>query len=179
MALAALVVMTGALHEDGLADVADGFWGGFARVRRLEIMRDSRIGSYGVLALILSLGLRGAALIAMADALAVALLASAVISRAAIVWIMAALPHARDNGLSVSTGRPPPGTVRLALLFAALIAVLLIGWGALWVLLGAVAATLGCAAIARAKIGGQTGDVLGATQQITEIAALTILTTIV
>ncbi len=172
LALALLVVMTGALHEDGLADVADGFWGGFDRARRLDIMKDSHIGSYGVLALILSLGLRGAALIALADHLAVALLASAALSRAAMAHVMHKLPNARTTGLSAQTGRPPRQAVRIALLIAVGVVVLLTGWGAVWILLAAIAATYACARIAQAKIAGQTGDVLGATQQITEISTL-------
>ena len=65
-ALAALVLLTGGFHEDGLADTADGFGGGRTRERKLEIMRDSRIGSYGALALVLSVGIRAAALATMA-----------------------------------------------------------------------------------------------------------------
>ena len=172
LALALLIVMTGALHEDGLADVADGFWGGFTRDRRLEIMRDSHIGSYGVLALTGSVGLRAATLVLLADHLAIALLVSASLSRAAMAWVMAGLPHARSDGLSVHTGRPGHRTVALALGLAALVTLPLLGSSALWVLAVAILATLACRSIARAKIGGQTGDVLGATQQITEIATL-------
>ena len=171
LALTTLVILTGALHEDGLADTADGFWGGFDRARRLDIMRDSRIGSYGVLALVLSLALRGAALIALSDHLFAALLASAALSRAAIAYVMDTLPPARRDGLSRATGTPGPGAVQTALAVAALAALLLAGWAGLLALTFAAVATVLVANLALAKIGGQTGDILGATQQITEIAA--------
>ncbi|WP_457772913.1 adenosylcobinamide-GDP ribazoletransferase [Phycobium rhodophyticola] len=172
LALALMVIQTGALHEDGLADVADGFWGGTTPARRLEIMKDSAIGSYGTLALILSLGLRGAALVALADHLAVALFTAAALSRAAMPAVMCALPNARSNGLSAHTGRPSAATLLIALAIATLATILLTGWSALWLLPIAALTTLACAKIAQAKIGGQTGDTLGATQQITEIATL-------
>ncbi|WP_068117147.1 adenosylcobinamide-GDP ribazoletransferase [Tropicimonas marinistellae] len=176
LALAAQVMLTGAMHEDGLADSADGLWGGWDPARRLEIMKDSRIGSYGVLALILGMGLRWSALAALCSGpgagLLPALLAAAVLSRAAMVALMAGLPNAREGGLSRAVGRPGAGRAVLAAALALGLSVAVLGWQAL-VLAGAVcAATLGAAAIARAKIGGQTGDILGATQQVAEIAAL-------
>ena len=109
LTLATGVAVTGALHEDGLADSADGLWGGWTRERRLEIMRDSRIGTYGVLALVFVTGLRWAALTAIvaAGALLGPLLAAAMLSRAAMAVLMARLPHARTDGLGHGTGRPP------------------------------------------------------------------------
>ena len=172
LALATLVVLTGALHEDGLADVADGFWGGQTRARRLEIMRDSRVGSYGVLALVLALALRGAALIALADHLTVALLAAAATSRAAMAYVMETLPPARRDGLSQATGRPGLQATQAAVALAALAALIFAGWAGLAALVAAAIACVLCANLALAKIGGQTGDVLGATQQITEITVL-------
>src|SRR5690349_9302793 len=90
LALAATVAVTGALHEDGLADVADGFGGGKTVERKLEIMRDSRIGTYGVCALILSFMLRAGALAAIADPklVAFALAAAHAMSRAALPAFM-------------------------------------------------------------------------------------------
>lgn len=176
LALSLMVLQTGALHEDGLADVADGFWGGATPARRLEIMKDSAIGSYGTLALILSLGLRGAALISLTDHLAIALLTSAILSRGAMVAIMHALPPARPNGLSAQTGRPSLETVLIALGLSAVLTLLLIGWSAFWLLLITGLAGVFVAKIALAKINGQTGDVLGASQQIIEIAMLISLT---
>ena len=174
LVLAVQVILTGAMHEDGLADSADGLWGGLERTRRLEIMKDSHIGSYGVLALILSLGLRWSALVALvAGGDWPVVIAVAMLSRAMMAGVMAALPNARDGGLSRSVGRPGTGPAVLALALALL---------ATWALAGpavagiggaaAVLAACGAAALARAKIGGQTGDILGATQQVAEIAAL-------
>lgn len=173
LTLAAMVIITGALHEDGLADTADGLWGGWDRDRRLEIMKDSRIGAYGVIALILGLGLRWQALAAILDiALWPALIASAMLSRAAMVPLMTFLPNARACGLSQNVGRPAKSTALLAGAAAGLAAV--VAFQTFGVVLLAVTAltAASCALIARAKIGGQTGDILGATQQITEISVL-------
>ncbi|MDV7142794.1 adenosylcobinamide-GDP ribazoletransferase [Tropicimonas sp. TH_r6] len=174
LVLAGQVIMTGAMHEDGLADSADGLWGGWTKERRLEIMKDSRIGSYGVLAMVLSMGLRWSAIAALGSALLPALLASALLSRAAIICLMAGLPNAREGGLSRAVGRPGAATVTLGVVLAVLLSLALTGWIGLGLALVAAAAALICAAIARAKIGGQTGDILGAAQQICEIAILAV-----
>lgn len=175
LALGAMVILTGALHEDGLADAADGFWGGADPARRLEIMRDSRIGTYGAAALILSSLLRWSALAALAAAGAWAgALVAAVASRAAMTAVAALLPHARPGGLSASVGRPG----RDAALGAAALGVLACGLAPEAALATAtllVALTVGAAALARAKVGGQTGDVLGAVQVAAECAALAAL----
>lgn len=174
LTLAALIVMTGAMHEDGLADAADGLWGGWDKTRRLEIMKDSRIGVYGVVALALGLGLRWQALILLigAGTLWPALIVTAMLSRAAMVCVMAYLPSARTTGLSQSVGRPSRKTALIAAGIAIIFAFVFWKIAALWLLFAACLATLICAAIAKAKIGGQTGDILGATQQITEIVIL-------
>jgi adenosylcobinamide-GDP ribazoletransferase len=173
LALATQVMLTGAMHEDGLADTADGLWGGFDRPRRLEIMKDSRIGAYGVIALILSVGLRWSALSAlMALAGVWPLVALAMLSRAMMPALMSWLPHARDTGLSQSVGRPRALPCGVAVLLAALLSLPLIGAMALPVLIAMGAATAGLGLLARAKIGGQTGDILGASQQLAEIAGL-------
>lgn len=134
-------------------------------------MKDSYIGTYGVLALSLSVGLRwqALALILTAPNLWAILPAAALLSRAVMVPMMAALPNARTEGLSHSVGRPTSATALTAL---ALCAIYLIIFNGLWLIIPAILAPLICAAIAKAKIGGQTGDVLGATQQVTEIALL-------
>lgn len=180
LSLAVLIVTTGAMHEDGLADCADGLWGGWDAARRLEIMKDSHIGVYGVLALILGLLLRWQALSVAIDAghLWAALIATAMISRAMMVPVMARLPHARTTGLSHSVGRPPIATARVAECIAVLAAILLLGWNGLVVLLAAFLAATACALIAKAKINGQTGDILGATQNLTEISVLVTLATL-
>ncbi|RVV99805.1 adenosylcobinamide-GDP ribazoletransferase [Mesobaculum littorinae] len=181
MALAVGTTITGGLHEDGLADTADGLWGGHDKARRLEIMRDSRIGSYGVLALILSIGLRWAALatLCVAGGAGAALVAAAMLSRAAMGALAAALQHARADGLSVATGRPDRPTAALGAGIAVVMTLILCGWAAILLVLVVAAVTWACGAIARSKIGGQTGDILGATQQMTELAVLATLAAMV
>ncbi|WP_298494034.1 adenosylcobinamide-GDP ribazoletransferase [uncultured Maritimibacter sp.] len=172
--LLTLIVTTGALHEDGLADCADGFWGGHDRDRRLEIMKDSRMGSYGTIALVMSLLIRWylmTGIVAQGGWLG-PLLAVATLSRATMPLLMAALPNARGSGLSASVGVPERATVALGLLLAVLGAFALTGADALAPILWTAVGVTTVAAIARTKIGGQTGDVLGATQQVAEIAAL-------
>ncbi len=179
----ALVAVCGALHEDGLADVADGFGGASQRERRLEIMKDSRVGSYGVIALCGSLLLRVAALAAIlaqhgAPAAAIALLAVAAASRAAMVWLWAELPDALDKGLAASIGKPADGTVTFAsicgLVLFAVGGVVATGFfSTLVALLLAVLAARLFARLCRRMIGGVTGDTLGACQQIVEISLLT------
>ena len=174
VALAAQIALSGGLHEDGLADTADGFWGGSAPARRLEIMKDSRIGSYGVIALVLSLGLRWQALSLLfaSGHVAAPLVAAAVLSRGTMAVLMSALPNARGEGLSASVGRPSQGTALLAVGVALALSLAAVGWAILGPLLWLALATIGLAGLARAKIGGQTGDVLGASQQIGEVAVL-------
>lgn len=175
LALATACLITGALHEDGLADVADGFGGGASRDDKLAIMRDSRIGSFGVLALVFSVGLRAGALVSFRDAgaAALALIAAHTLSRAVLPAAMRALPPARTEGLSFDAGQPSPDAVALAGLIGALLAVLFLGLaaGLVAVVAGALAAFL-FGALAKRQIGGHTGDVLGALQQVTEVTVL-------
>jgi hypothetical protein len=115
IAVAATVAVTGALHEDGLADTVDGFGGGGDRERKLQIMRDSRIGTYGVVALVLALGARVVALASFeddADAIAALVLCQAA-SRALIVAVMRRAPLARSDGLAASAGRPTQATMHV------------------------------------------------------------------
>lgn len=179
LALAAGALLTGALHEDGLADTADGLWGGQTRARRLEIMRDSRVGSYGVLALVLVTGLRWAALAGLAAqggwVLLAGLVTAGAVSRAAMAAVMAALANARGEGLAASVGRPSVAGAGVACLVALGLAVVLAGWAGLAMALGAAVAAVAVARVAQARIGGQTGDVLGATQQVAEAVALIVL----
>ncbi len=176
VALACLVIMTGALHEDGLADAADGLWGGWNRAQRLDIMRDSRIGSYGVIALVFGISARWAALWILFDVgfgtAFWGLVAAAALSRASLPALMAALPPARPDGLARAVGRPPRDTALLAAAVGAVIAVLAFGWSGLAAAIAVGLAAVVTGHIARARIGGQTGDILGAAQQVTEIAAL-------
>jgi adenosylcobinamide-GDP ribazoletransferase len=175
VALAATILVTGGFHEDGLADVADGFGGGQDRADKLAIMRDSRIGSFGVLALLLGLGLRAAALAALASsaAAAAALIAAHALSRALLPPLMSLLPLARERGLAAATGRPGRRDIWTALALGAAIAWLMEGFGvAMLLLFVAVLAAAAVGLLARAQIGGYTGDVLGAAQQAAETAVL-------
>jgi adenosylcobinamide-GDP ribazoletransferase len=180
LATAALVAVTGALHEDGLADVADGFGGGSTRERKLEIMRDSRIGAYGAVALALALILRVGALAASLDGpfgrAALSLILVAAISRAGALMPLALLPAARADGAGAAAGRLE-GSALAAAWGSALVIALgagLVALGLVHALVAALmsgAAALGVVAMARRAIGGQTGDVAGAAQQCAEIAA--------
>jgi adenosylcobinamide-GDP ribazoletransferase len=169
--LAISVIATGAMHEDGLADSADGLWGGWDKARRLAIMKDSHIGVYGVCAIALALLIRWLALstIVAFGIHWMALIAVATLSRTSMVVLMATMPNARDSGLSQTVGLAPTQTTWLAIGIGVMVAV---ACGYAGMILVAAIATLACGLIARAKIGGQTGDVLGATQQIAELAVL-------
>lgn len=180
LALAAGLLATGGLHEDGLADVADGFGGGANRDRKLEIMRDSRIGSYGTLALILIVGLRWSALATLAshDAgqAAAALLAIAIASRAGLPVMLAVLPPARQDGLGHAAARPSRLRTALAVAFGILALVFLLGGAAaISIALAQGIALLAMGRLALRQIGGQTGDVLGAMQQTGDLCAWIVL----
>jgi adenosylcobinamide-GDP ribazoletransferase len=185
LAFAATLCLTGALHEDGLADTADGFGGGTTRERRLEIMRDSRIGTYGTLALVTAAIAKVAAVAAIVPALGwwsvLMLAASGAASRAAIVWLMAKTPAGRSDGLSASTGQPNGVTLRWTLYIGLAIAFVLLWWtvgflDAIFALLAGAAATLAVQRLALRQIGGQTGDVCGTVQVTSEIAMLAAVT---
>lgn len=174
------VMITGALHEDGLADTADGLWGGWDRARRLEIMKDSRIGSYGVVALILAFAARWTAISALlahgghhgAVGIGAALIAAGALSRGGLPGVMHLVAPARADGLSVHTGRPDRMGAVWAAGIACGLAFALLGWAAFAALLLTLLALLGLAVLAKARIGGQTGDILGAMQVVVEIAVL-------
>ena len=175
LALGATILLTGGFHEDGLADTADGFGGGPTRARKLEIMRDSRIGSYGVLALILSLGLRVGALEAIGDAglVTTALIAAHGVSRACLPLAMMCLPPARSDGLAARIARPGPAQVGPALAIAVILAVALLPLiSALWILLIAGLTVVVVLWLTARQIGGVSGDSLGALQQTSEVTVL-------
>jgi len=175
LALAATTLLTGALHEDGLADTADGLGGGRTRERKLEIMRDSRIGTYGVCALILSFGLRWSALAAIANpwAVALALCAAHTAARAGLPAFMSQVAPARPDGLSASAGSPPGRSIAIAFAVGILALTLALGPGkALVSLILLSLAGLMLARLAIRQIGGQTGDILGAFEQTGEILIL-------
>lgn len=178
LAIGASIAATGALHEDGLADSADGLFSGRPRERVLEIMRDSRIGTFGALALILSVGLRAGSLATLADG-AAALIAVHALSRGWLPWLMWQDNPARSDGLAVHAGKPVQANVFWAAGFGLAIAVIAIGiLPALLTAAVSAGFALAVAALARRRLGGYTGDTLGAAQQVAEIGALLALTTI-
>lgn len=178
LALAAMAIATGALHEDGLADTADGL-GGRDAARRLEIMRDSHIGAYGTLALVFVVaakigGLGGLAFSSPGQG--AALIAAGALSRA----MLAVVPHlaepARDDGLGAGFGQAPPAMVVVAVLLGAVVTGLVlapagIGYVVVAMIVAFVSALV-VTALARQAFGGYTGDVLGAVQQIVEVAVI-------
>ncbi|WP_096785257.1 adenosylcobinamide-GDP ribazoletransferase [Rhodobacter sp. CZR27] len=173
LALGMQALATGAMHEDGLADTADGLWGGWTRERRLEIMKDSRSGSYGVAALVLVGLVRWSALAAVLEAGSWgAVVAAAVLSRVPMVVLMAWLPNARGAGLSQSLGRPDRRQALVAAGVGLGVALAFGGPEALVMAAAGAAAAGILGLVAQAKIGGQTGDILGASQQLSEAAAL-------
>lgn len=177
LAVAATALATGCLHEDGLADTADGFGGGHERARVLEILRDSRIGTYGVIALIVSFLLRIGALSSLAAAGAgpaiLALIAAHTGARGALPLVMRAVPRAREDGLSAGAGRPSPNVAAGALALGIVVMLVCLGFGA--TLVSAVLVAMALVLLARMairKIGGQTGDVLGTAEQASEVLIL-------
>jgi adenosylcobinamide-GDP ribazoletransferase len=175
LALVAAGFLTGALHEDGFADTADGFGGGRDREQKLAIMRDSRQGSYGVVALILSIGLRAVALASIPGPIegGLALIAAHAGSRALLPPAMRLLKPARTDGLGAMAGTPTLAATLVAVAIGVFVVLGLLGpvRGLIAILVAgmAVAAT---AMLARRQIGGYTGDVLGTFQQIGEIVML-------
>lgn len=172
------VLLTGAFHEDGLADVADAFAGGWDREQRLRILRDPLHGSYGVAAMSGSIVLRIVCLATLVPAVgAAALLAAHTLARGAAVGAMAVFPTARPDGLGADYTRSLRPTAASVGVFAALVVgAIATGW---WVLPLAASAGIGAVAmgvLAVRKIGGVTGDVLGAIEQIAECLVLVTVT---
>jgi adenosylcobinamide-GDP ribazoletransferase len=174
LALAATLLATGCLHEDALSDVADGFGGGKTREKKLEIMRDSRIGTYGACALGFSLLIRWSVLSEFASPVYVflALIAAHAASRGLLGAFMHLLPAARSDGLSVDAGTVSAETAIAGAVLGA-VTLLALGFGgavAAFILLGLLFAAF--RVLCRSQIGGQTGDTVGALQQFGEIAVL-------
>lgn len=180
LALGLQTGLTGGLHEDGLADCADGFGGGRTRDRILEIMKDSRLGAYGGIALVFSFMFRMEALAVLGvaagpTAAAMVMIAVNAASRAALVWHWSDLPPAKSAGVAAGAGQPAGLSTIVAIASGVAIYVLLIGTslGSLPCLAGAVclaAAMLGFRRLTRGKIQGHTGDTLGASEQVAEMA---------
>jgi adenosylcobinamide-GDP ribazoletransferase len=179
--LAATTIATGALHEDGLVDTADGFGGGATPARKLEIMRDSHIGSYGALALLLSVVVRVGAIAALGDPprVMLGLCLSGMLGRGGIIVLLLALRPARADGLGAAIGGTSAarGAVGLALAgVASLVAVPLLP--AVAMIAAALVASGAVAKLAHGQIGGYTGDVLGAVEVVTECVVLTAAATV-
>jgi adenosylcobinamide-GDP ribazoletransferase len=177
LVLGASAILTGALHEDGLADVADGFGGGRDPAAKLEIMRDSRLGTYGALILMVSFVAKLSALAALPDAVVVqSLIVAHALARGVLPMMAARLPYARKDGLAASAGSPDFATAGIAGVFALVIAWLSLPWlEALGAALVAAACAIGMALLAQRQIGGQTGDVLGGAEQLGETGVLLLL----
>lgn len=180
LAVATTMLLTGGLHEDGLADTADSF-GGATAERKLEIMEDSRVGTYGAAALVFSILLRVSTLAVVVDrgalAAALALIAGEAISRAALVRLWHDLPAAKLSGLGHDAGPPNQRAMLIALVVAAAIAAVTAGLaiGLRATISGAVLAAVTTYMFTRLTaraIGGRTGDSLGACQQVALVAFL-------
>lgn len=174
LSMVATIALTGAFHEDGLGDTADGLGGGWDKAKILAIMKDSRVGSYGVIAIVLALLGKFALLSTLpAGQVVVALIAGHAVSRFCAVSLMATMDYARDD--ETSKARPVAsrlglGPLLFALVFAGLPLLLLTPEQALTAVALAALATLWLAAKCRRWLGGYTGDCLGAVQQLAEIA---------
>jgi adenosylcobinamide-GDP ribazoletransferase len=174
-AVLASIALTGALHEDGLADTADGLLGGRDRDHALAVMRDSRLGTFGVLAIVLSVLLRTAALARIGDAVhaGLALIAAHAASRGTLPVAMRVMAPARADGLGVEAGRPSAPAAIAAVTISVLISLAALSPTRSAIALGAAGASVFVAGmLAQRRIGGYTGDVLGAFQQIGEIVVL-------
>jgi adenosylcobinamide-GDP ribazoletransferase len=173
-----ILLTTGAFHEDGLADTADGFGGGVTRERKLEIMRDSRIGTYGAVALGLSLLIRISAVATLErpHLVLVALVAAAMVGRGGMIVPLLVLHPARPDGMAADMRMVPRWGAVLGFALAGLVLVSCLPAGkAIVVTLVALATCFGLARLARSQIGGHSGDVLGATEVIVECVTLTML----
>src|SRR5258708_32074480 len=170
-ALAVLALVTGGLHLDGLADTADGLFGGRDRERRLEIMRDPRVGSFGAIALTLVLLIDVGALASITPARAfLSLVVAGALSRWAMLWLVALLPYARPQGLGIAAaGGHRVFDLVLGTVLAGLPCLLAWRSAGIAVRLVIVVAT-GVAAFAKNRIGGATGDVYGAAVEICQLA---------
>lgn len=176
------IVLTGALHEDGLADVADAFFVAKSNEDRLKIMKDSRIGTYGTLALLFAISMRisliaGIITTESTAKAAISLIAIQSISRGGMVYFWTRLPLARKNGTAAAAGQPPLSSSNKSLFVTALV-VLIAGvcfFNMLWIIgtIGVFILFIGWFSIeCKKRIGGYTGDTLGAAEQCLEILLL-------
>lgn len=176
VAVLTTVVVTGAFHEDGLADSADGLWGGWTPDQRLAIMRDSRLGTYGTVALVGDLALR-TSLLAQLDVggFARASLAAHVLGRVAPLILVARVRPARPDGQGVRAGALSAGGWAVALATAIGVGVLAAGPGVAVLVVAVVVATTAVGSLARRRLGGVTGDLLGAGVRITALLVIAVM----
>jgi adenosylcobinamide-GDP ribazoletransferase len=177
-ALAVTVAMTGAMHEDGLADTADGFGGGSGRLRKLEIMRDSRIGTFGAMALLLSLVMRAVAIAAPGRpaAAVTAMVLAGMIGRSAMIMPLLLLTPARIDGMGAAVGRPGGFSVAVGSGVSVVATfAMLRPWPAMVAVGLGFGSAIALAELARRQIGGYTGDILGATEVVAECVVLTVM----
>lgn len=180
LSLATSLLLTGALHEDGWADVCDGFGGGYTKDRVLAIMKDSHIGAYGVIGLIVLLGLKWRLTASLPFEYAVAAIVSAhALSRAAAGSVMATLDYARAEGEPSKArplvGRPPAGRLAGMLVMGVAPLALLLPARCWWAVAAVAAVRWGLTRWFVKRIGGYTGDCLGATQQLCEVVCLAVI----
>lgn len=170
------LLLTGAFHEDGLADTADAMGGAYTRDRLLEILKDSRVGSFGAAALTMALLLRVACLAALGPAAPAAIVVVHAWSRVPPIWLMRALPYVTSDAASRSrlVARPGDAQVLLATLCGGLVVLAAVGSALLTTTQGAALLLVGLAVALVGgwrfvvRVGGITGDFLGATQQVVE-----------
>lgn len=173
IALMAMIAATGALHEDGVSDFFDGFGGGYTRERILDIMKDSRVGAYGVIALIFLFAAKIILLLSIdAGQLPVALVAAQAVSRFTPVIMMRYSTYTRaENSKSAHSRRPLSQTTLIVAFLLSVLPLILLPWTVAAVLLPVyVLLVWGLKRYVERKIGGFTGDILGALQQFSEIA---------
>ncbi|HUH77116.1 MAG TPA: adenosylcobinamide-GDP ribazoletransferase [Devosia sp.] len=182
LAVAAMIIANGAMADDALADAFDGLFGGYTKERRLEILKDSRHGTYGVSALGLYIAARITALGALAAvnpwAAGALWLAANVVGRSLSCWLSLTLPAARTAGLSYATGPLTQKSFAIGMAIAAAIAVALAGpfAGVDGLALAAIlslAIALLWRAVCKKLVEGQTGDLIGALCALGEVAMLT------
>jgi adenosylcobinamide-GDP ribazoletransferase len=177
LAVIAGLAITGAFHEDGLADVADAFGGGWTREQRFEILKDSRHGTYGVAALTSSIVLRVVAVASIATpaAMFASLVAAHTLGRAAAVGVVATVPPATESGLGADAGRSlRSGPTIVSIAAAVAITAAATGW---WVAPLSVVTALAAFVVvwlSIRKIGGIVGDALGAVEQVAECLVLVV-----
>lgn len=175
-AVATLALLTGAIHLDGLADSADGLFGRGDRARRLEVMRDPRLGSYGVTAIIVVLVLDVAAISSMSPRMALAgLVIAGALSRLATLSVIAFVPYIRASGLGTAAWDPKRRGFDLVVGSATAAIACALDWRRSLIAVPVVAITaLLLVVLARRRIGGATGDVCGATAELCQLATLVV-----